>query len=296
MSPVLTVALLALGVLAVAFSGPLAALMTVPALAVAFWRNGIATVVLAPVAATRHRELRRLDRRTALGIVAAGVALAFHFATWISSLRLTSVASSMALVTLQVGWVVVWEVGRGRRYDARVLLGLAVAFGGTLVVTGVDVTVSGRALAGDLLAVLGGMGSAAYMVLGGRVRDRVSTTSYTFLCYGTCALLLGSLCLVSGVPLAGWDAHEWGLLLLLTGSAQFLGHSVFNFLLATVSPMLVSLVLLLEAPAAALVAAPLLDQSPPPAVLVGMAVILAGMALVLRYDRGTVDHPEDLLP
>jgi drug/metabolite transporter (DMT)-like permease len=96
---------------------------------------------------------------------------------------------------------------------------------------------------------------------------------------------------VAGQELGGYPAGQWGLLLLVTATAQLLGHSVFNHLLATTSPMVVSLALLLEVPGAALIAAFLLDQRPSAAALLGLAVMLAGLVLVIVGNRGGAVAP-----
>lgn len=289
MAGVRTPLLLAVGVVAVSVSGPLMAAMTVPPLALAFWRNAFATALLGPgVAGRRRQELAALRGRGLVLVLAAGAALAVHFATWVSSLTLTSVASATAIVCLQIGWVVAWQLVRGQRFEARVLVGLVLAFSGVLVVSGVDLTVSTRALVGDLLALVGGISAAAYIVIGARARQSLSTTTYTFVCYGSCALLLLVACVLGGQPLGGYPATQWGLLVLVTVTAQLMGHSVFNHLLATTSPMLVSLALLLEVPGASLLAALFLGQVPPAGALAGLVVILAGMALVVVGDRAPV--------
>jgi drug/metabolite transporter (DMT)-like permease len=177
--------------------------------------------------------------------------------------------------------VVAWQLLRGERFGPAVVAGLVLAFAGVLVVSGVDLTVSTRALLGDLLALTGGLAAAAYMVIGARARQAVSTTTYTFVCYGSCALLLLVACLVSGQALWGYPASQWGLLVMVTLTAQLMGHSVFNHLLANTPPMLVSLALLLEVPGASLLAAAILGQVPPAAAVAGLVVILAGMALVV---------------
>lgn len=277
---------MAVGVVAVSMSAPLAAAMTVPALAVAFWRNALGTVAIAP--ALRRHELGQWR-----WMVAAGVALAVHFGTWIPSLRLTSVASATALVSLQVAWIVVWEMLRGRGYPRAALLGMVAAFAGTLVVSGVDITVSRDAILGDLLALVGGIGTAAYMVIGAKVRETTSTSTYTVIAYGSCAVVLGVLCVLTGQDLVGYDGRQWGYLLLLTATAQLLGHSVFNHLLDRVSATTVGLVLLLEVPGAAILAAAFLGQSPPVATYVGTAVILLGMAVVIRVTNPTGDEMSD---
>lgn len=280
-----TLLLMTVGVLAVSLSGPLMAAMVVPPLAIAFWRNALATALLAPSAAVRHQELTSLGGRQVLLVTAAGLALAVHFATWVTSLTLTSVASATAIVCLQIAWVSAWQLLRGERFGLMVVTGLVVSFGGVLVVSGVDLTLSTRALVGDLLALVGGVSAAAYMLVGSRARRTVSTTTYTFVCYGTCAAFLLVATVASGQELWGYDGRQWLLLVAVTLTAQLMGHSVFNHLLATTSPLLVSLALLLEVPGAALLAAWLLDQRPPAGALVGLAVIVTGMALVILGNR-----------
>ena len=119
----------------------------------------------------------------------------------------------------------------------------------------------------------------------------MSTTTYTFVCYGTSAVILAAACLVSGQQLWGYPLRDWGLLLLVTLTAQLMGHSVFNHLLATTGPMLVSLALLLEVPGASLLAAWFLGQTPPAGALVGLVVIVTGMTLVVLNHRTRVTEP-----
>lgn len=297
-----TLALLALGVVAVSLAAPLMASLTVPALAIAFWRTGLATAAIAPVVAVRaaHRNMRMSQesapgvpaapsatfacpaaRRDAALVVLAGLCLAAHFGFWVSSLDMTSVASSTAIVSLQVIWVVGHDLVRGRPVGARVLLGVLVATVGAVVVGGVDFSISSRALAGDALALVGSVAVAAYAVIGGRVRQRLSTSAYTLGCYGTAALALGVAAVLAGQPLTGYGGEEWLRIGVLTATAQLLGHSVFNHLLATVSPMVVSLAILLEVPGASLVAAAWLGQVPGPTAVVGLVLVLGGMATVV---------------
>ena len=284
MLPVRTLLLMAVGVLAVSFSGPLMAAMVVPPLAISLWRNAGAAAVLAP-GAMRRGEIRRLDRGTARLVGGAGLALAVHFGTWVTSLTLTSVASATALVCLQIAWVVAWQLLRGERYGVLAVSGLVTAFVGVLVVSGVDLSLSTRALVGDVLALLGGMAAAVYVLVGVRARQALSTTSYTFSVYGTCAAILLPACLVAGQDPVGFPAKQWALLGLVTLTSQLLGHSTFNHLLATVPAVVVSLALLLEVPGASLIAAAWLHQVPSVAAVIGLVTILVGTALVVLDGR-----------
>lgn len=290
------VALAMVAVLGVSASGPLMAAIAAPALAIAFWRNAAAAAVLAPWAAapSSRRRLVGLDRRHALLTVAAGVLLAGHFAAWVTALQLTTVAAATALVSTQVVWVVALDRLMGREVPRPVVIGCALAVGGVLVVTGVDLTLSTRALVGDLLAVVGGACAAGYLVCGRQVRTRLSTTGYTFACYGTCALVLLAAGLAGGTSFVGFPVEVWLLLAAVTVSAQLLGHSLLNHLLAVMSPTVISLLLLLEVPGAALLAAAFLGQVPPAGVFVGLALVLAGLVVVVgsrRPEREVLDPP-----
>ena len=282
--------LMLVGLTAVSTSGPLIAATAAPALAIAFWRNAMATSLLVPaVLLTAREELRGLDRRERRLALLAGSLLALHFATWTPSLTRTSVASATALVATQPVWAALIARLRGEVVSRRVWSGIAVAMCGALLLTGADLQVRGSALLGDLLAVAGGVFAAGYMVAGSEVRRSVSTTTYTAVCYGTTALLLLAACLVLRQSLAGYAAADWARLVALTAGAQLLGHSLFNRVLRTVSPTVVSLALLLEIPGAALIAAVFLGQHVPLLALPAAALLLAGLGLVVsggsRADR-----------
>lgn len=279
-SPELT--LIVIGVLGVSLSGPLMAAATaVPALAMSLWRTGLGSLASLPRCLSRHRaELAGLSGRDLRLTIWSGVMLAGHFACWTASLKLTSVASATALVCLQAAWVVVLSRLLGTPASARIWWGLLVALAGVLTISGVDLTTSPRALGGDGLAFAGAVFSALYTLIGARVRQVASTSTYTMLCYGVSALVLLAAALGSGTSLAGFPLRGWLLILAVTVASQLLGHSVFNHLLATISPRVVSMALLLEVPGAALLAALLLGQAPPIAVYAGLALICAGLAVL----------------
>lgn len=268
---------------AVSTSGPLIAAAAVPAMAISFWRNAMASGVLVPIAlVTRRDELRGLSRREGRTALLAGTFLALHFATWIPSLTMTSVASATALVATQPIWAALIARARGEDVGKQVWLGIGVAMAGALLLTGTDLRVSGEALAGDLLAIVGGMFAAAYMTAGSEVRRSVSTTTYTTLCYSSTALILLVVCLVGRQDLGGYDGDDWLKLVALTAGAQLLGHSLFNVVVRRVSPTLLSLAILLEIPGAALIAFVFLDQTPPLLAVPAAALLIAGLAIVVR--------------
>lgn len=283
--------LMPIAILAVSTSGPLMAAAAAPALAVALWRNAFATAVIGPYALLRHRaELAGLSSRERRWAVGAGLLLTLHFATWTPSVRYTSVASATAIVCAQPVWVALIARATGHDVPRRAWWGIGLSLVSVVVLTGVDFSLDPRALTGDLLALLGGVFGALYTVAGAQVRRTVSTTSYTLLCYGTATCALFVACVVAGLQLVGYSGDTWLKLVALTLGAQLLGHSLFNRVLRTTSPTVVSLAILFEVPGAAVIAAIFLGQTPPLAALPAAILLLVGIAVVIS------SRPRDIEP
>jgi drug/metabolite transporter (DMT)-like permease len=279
---------MSVAVVGISLSGPLTALVAAPVLAIAFWRNAAGAAAMAPLLFIRERAtltgLRWQDLRSS-GL--AGLFLAAHFAAWLPSLSMTTVAASIALVTTTPIWTAVAARLAGVRMPAAVWWGLLLAVVGAALIAGVDVTVSLRAVAGDGLALLGAICAGGYVLAGARARERLATSAYTVVCYSTCALVLAVAALVVDVPLAGFSGRDWWLIAAITVCAQMAGHTLLNLVLSSVGPTVVSLAVLLEVPGALIVALVLLHQAPPLMALPGMVAVVVGVALVVRASRPT---------
>jgi drug/metabolite transporter (DMT)-like permease len=265
-------------VLCASTAPPIIAATAAPALAIAFWRTGAAAALLLPFSLARG-ELRRIGSPWLA--VLAGAALAAHFGTFIPSLQYTSVASASALVCSQAVWAGILGRLLGERLPRRAWVGTAICLLGVLMVTGVDLSLSVRALGGDALALVAGVFGGVYIVTGGFVRRDTSTLAYTQLCYGACGLLLLAACLIAGRPLTGYATADWVRIAVLTVVGQLMGHSIFNFVLRSISPTIVSLATLFTVPIAAVIAAIALGQTPPAAAIPAMLLLVAGTAIVI---------------
>ena len=279
----LDVVLLGIAVVAVSTSGPLVREAHAPTMAVAFWRTLLGSMVVVPVALWRHRlELRGLQRAQVRTAVVAGVFLALHFGSWIPSLSFTSVASSVALTCTQPVWAAVMARARGEHIARGAWLGIAIALGGVLVLTGVDFSLSARALFGDALALAGGVFAAAYVTIGSDARRSMSTTAYTSLCYSVAAGGLVVACVVGRQPLAGYPSHTWWILVAITVGPQLLGHTLVNRVLRTISATIVSVAILFEIVGATLIAWWWFTESPSTGAYPAAALIAVGVVLVVR--------------
>lgn len=286
--PARSLVLLVIGVVAVGFAAIFIRYADAPSLSIAFYRNALAAAVLLPLAIARHPgEIRGLSRRQ-VGIAAlSGVFLALHFATWISSLALTTVAASVVLVTSAP--IFTAAAGRlffGERVDRRVMMGILLALAGTVVITGGDLRLSGRAALGDLLALAGAVAGAGYFLAGRRLRPSMSLLTYVGLVYTICAALLFVIVLAAGDPLGGFDAQTWWMLVLLALVPQILGHTTFNYLLADLDATVVAIAVMGEPVVSALLAVAFFGEVPPWTAVAGGLVLLGGIYVALTDRPG----------
>jgi drug/metabolite transporter (DMT)-like permease len=198
---------------------------------------------------------------------------------------MTAVATATALAATQPVWQGLIALGQGRRLPRQIWLGICIAVSGAALASGVDLALSRRAFAGDMLAHAGGIGTAVYTAFGERVRASISTRTYTAVCYGVCSLSLLIVCLVGRVPLAGFPATAWLAILAMTAGPQLLGHTMFNYALGRISATTVSVLILLEVPGAALISWLWLHQAPRTWEWPGLALLVAGVVVVVLGSR-----------
>ena len=282
-------AALAVAVVAVSTSAILIEWSRAPSIVKALYRVAFTVCLLLPVALGRASDraaVRRLSPRDVLVAVGAGLALTVHFAAWFESLRWTSVAASVTLVQAQPLFVVAgaWAI-LDERVTRRTVLGILLALAGMGVMSAADVvlgtaTLTGeRPLFGNLLAVLGAVTAAEYVLVGRSLRQRLPLLPYVLVVYASCALALLVATLARGHPLLGYPPREYLLFLGMAVGPGLFGHTVINWALAHVESSVVSVSLLGEPVGSTLLAVLLLAEYPTAMTLVGGAIVLAGVYL-----------------
>ncbi len=258
-----------------------------PSLSIAAWRLTLASLLLAPVALGRHRdELARLTRAELGRAVAAGFLLAMHFAAWISSLEMTSVSASVVLVTTNPLFVGLLSPFLLREPVSRGMFGgILVAFAGSGAIALGDAGGSDAHLQGDLLALLGAVGVAGYMMLGRALRRKLSLLTYIFVVYSVAAVVLLTVALLARQPMSGFTPQTFGWFLYLALGPQLIGHTSFNWALRYLSAAFVTVSLLCEPISSSLLAWLLLHEPPTAWEVLGGALILSGVALASRGER-----------
>ena len=269
-----------------------------PSLVIAALRLTFATLLLAPLAWTRHRdELRSLTRHEIILGVISGLFLAAHFATWITSLEYTTVASSVVFVSTGPLWVALLSpMLLNEQLTRAAILGLVIAIVGGTIIGLSDACVwngglhcpdlghimQGHAVWGNFLALIGAWTVSGYLIIGRKLRGKISLIPYIFLVYGVAAVALIVTMFAASESPFGYPAHTYGWIFLLAAFPQLIGHSTYNWALRYLPAAFVAVTTLGEPIGSAFLAFFLLKETPTFAVITGGVLILIGIYLASR--------------
>jgi drug/metabolite transporter (DMT)-like permease len=270
----------------------------VPSLVIAALRLTFATLLLSPIAIMHHKDeiLSLTHRELTLGLV-SGLFLAVHFATWISSLEYTSVASSVVFVSTGPLWVALLSpMLLNERLARAAIIGLGLAvLGGTVIglsdactwsrgleCTDLNQVIQGRAIWGNFLALAGAWTVTGYLIIGRKLRARLSLIPYIFLVYGMAALTLIIFMFIAGQSPFGYEIKTYGWIFLLAAIPQLIGHSTYNWALRYLPAAFVAVTTLGEPVGSAILAYFILNETPALAVISGGVLILLGIYFAAR--------------
>ena len=257
---------------------------------IAAMRLIIASLCLAPFTLTRYRsELCRLSRKEWLLALLSGFFLALHFATWITSLEFTNVASSLVLVSTTPLWVgLLAPLVLHERLGMAAMVGLLLAMTGGVIVGLSDACtlqagslscpmlvtfIGGKAFLGDFLALIGAWMAAGYLLVGRKLRAKMELVPYIFVVYGMAAVVLMVIMVGMRETPLGLPPLAYLWFALLAFIPQLFGHSTFNWALKYLPASFVSVTLLGE-PVGSTVLAYFIFQETPGWVKIGGAVLI----------------------
>lgn len=276
----------------------------VPSLVIAAYRLTLATLILAPFCLKGFvREIIHSSWKQKAALILAGFFLALHFGTWITSLEYTRVASSVVLVATTPLWVAILSPfllkERLNRWTA---VGLIAALIGTIIVaisgncqiapTGLTCNQEGfqaRDLIGDGLALAGALFASGYMIIGRKIQQEISFPSYIFSVYGSAAIVLLALVLISRETLVGYRGISYLWMAALAVIPQLIGHSSFNWALKSLPAAYVAITLLGEPVGTVILSMLFLKEIPTVMEIAGGMFILLGILLASRLKGKSVN-------
>jgi drug/metabolite transporter (DMT)-like permease len=271
-----------LGAFVIAFSAILVRLSEVSPSTAAFFRCFWALPILWLL---DLREQRRYGRRTVRDrwpLWVAGVAFAADLTFWHHSIEAVGAGLATVLANIQVVLVglLAW-LFLGERPENRTLVSIPVVFGGVVLISGV---VGGGAYGDDpvLGVVFGVLTAIAYAVFllilrqGNTDDRRPAGPLFDATLSGALFSALGGI-LVGDIDWTpGLESQAW--LVLLALSSQVVGWLLISVSLPRLPAVLTSIVLMLQPVSTVFLGAILLSESPSPVQLVGVAVVVAGVA------------------
>lgn len=282
--------MIVIGVLGISLSSIFVKLSDAPSAVTAAWRLLWTVLLMTPVVVGKkevRQELMGIDTRSLMLSILSGLFLAVHFVLWFESLKHTSVASSTTIVCTEVIWVSLgYCIFLHGRISTRAILAIGITLAGSLMIAMSDSASGGAHLYGDILSLLAAIAVAAYVLIGRVVREKASTSVYTYIVYIACAGALLITCLAQKNSLLAYGYRSILVGLLLAVFSTILGHSIFSWCLKYFSPSFVSASKLCEPVAAALMAAFLFGEIPGAFQLLGGLTILGGVTYYSRIEQG----------
>jgi drug/metabolite transporter (DMT)-like permease len=252
-------------------------------------RMGIAAFVLTPLTlAVRGRRSIRLPHGSLRPILLAGLCLGAHFFFWITSLKHTSVLSSVVIVTTNPIFVgLASYLFLKERLHGGLIAGIVLAAAGGGVISLSDAGGQTGTLYGNFMSLCGAIMASSYFLIGRKVRGQVDILSYIVPVYSVAAGVLIVLATFSGDNVLGYRPATYVYFVLLALVPQLIGHSCLNWALGHASATIVAICILGEPIGASVLAFLVLREPVSGVQLIGGGLILAGIALSLRAPKQT---------
>ena len=280
--------MIVIGVIGISLSSIFVKYSPAPSSVTAAWRLLWTVLLLSPVVLGKEKfrvELTGAGAANILMCCLSGLFLAIHFALWFESLKHTSVASSTTIVCTEVIWVCFgYCLFLKGKIGHKAMLSITTALLGSTIIAFSDSS-SGSHLYGDILALLSAIAVAVYMLIGRVMREKLSTSVYTYIVYFACEIALLILCAFQRYHLFAFGALPILVGLLLAVFSTILGHSIFSWCLKYFSPAFISASKLCEPVVAAILAMFLFAEIPSLLQIVGGILILGGVFFYSRIEK-----------
>ena len=287
-----TIITLCVGIVAISFAAIFIRFCDdVPSIMIATYRLGIASCIMLFFSLTRGVSFR-IPARDLFLSVAGGIFLGLHFITWIASLKYTSVASSVVLVTTNPIFVGIfsWLILREKQHG-EIIVGTILCLIGSVIIAAGDsglhalALLDRRALTGDALALVGAVMASAYLITGSRVQERLDILTYITIVYTTSALFLVVISLATGASFTGYRSSSYLYLFLLAVIPQLVGHTSINWALRHLRTGMVAISILGEAIGATILAFLFFSETVSAAQVAGMVLIFTAIVIASKKGR-----------
>lgn len=236
-------------------------------------------MLLIPVMMNSKSEFKNISKKEYFLCTISGIFLALHFATWISSIKMTTIANSTILVSCSPLFVALANYFITKeKLNGKMVFGISMSLVGTIIIAlGSSGDSASNLMLGNSLAFLGAIFVAGYLVIGGIVRKNMSAVTYVFIVYSVSTFVLFFMCIASNTPIYPYAPREFLLFIALAFFCSILGHTVYNYMVKYVSSTLISVSTLSEPIFASILAMLIFREIPSIYTLTGGIIIITGI-------------------
>lgn len=276
---------LSISIIAFSFAAIFVKWSDAPAAIIAMYRLVFACFFLIPLLLKDFKQTKGLDKRDWGLLLISGFFLGMHFLFWFASLKYTTVASSTIIMALEPVVVMLGAfIFFRERTSFPALASMFVAITGAVLLGWGDVRISGEALFGDFLSLIGTVVVCVYMLVGQNLMKKMSPFLYSFIVFLFAAFVLFVYNLIASHSFSQYPLNDWGVFVLL-GIVPTLGHVLHNWLLKYLNATTISMSILGEPVGASILAYFLLDESMTGLQLIGGLLAFLGVGLFLTVSR-----------
>lgn len=285
-----------IGVLFTSLSSIFIRMSDAPSLVISAYRMLFTVLMLLyPVVTKEIYSLKNMTKNDFILCIISGVFLALHFASWIASINMTTIANSTILVSCSPIFVAIANYFiLKEKFSYKMLIGIAMSLIGTTVIAlGSSGGNNNGMMLGNILAITGGIFVAGYFVIGGIVRKNVSAGAYVFVVYSVSVVVLFFMCFATKTPIYPYSAKEFILFICLAFFCSILGHTLYNYLMKYVSATLISVSTLCEPIFASILALIIFREIPSTYTLIGGTIILSGVFYYITSQKKETEIIKD---
>ena len=286
--------LLLLSVISVSFSSILIVTIKANPLTISFYRMLFTTIIIFVILILNKKslnEFKNIKLKNFFIMIIIGIVLALHFSLWITSLKLTSVASSVILVSTHP--IIVAPISHiffKEKLSKINIVGIALAIFGVIALVYGNYGLSSitiDSMWGNILALFGGIAAGFYILGGRKIRKSISLINYTFVIYSISTITLFFICITFSAPIYNVGIGDLQLIFVMAIISGIFGHTLYNWLLKYIKTSIISVALLGEPLGSTLLAysIPWINQIPSIYTIIGGLIIIVGVYLTAKNKK-----------
>lgn len=277
---------LPLGVMSISVASILIKICFAPSIIISCYRLCIAALFYLTIMKFQGKRIWcNLNKKERYLSLLSGLFLSFHFITWISSLRYTSVASSVVLVQTSPIFVAVGSYFFIHEKPTKLtFLGMAIALIGSILIGLSDFSGNFYSIKGNLLALMGAICAAGYFLLGRELRSQLTTMHYVSIVYSFAAMITILLALFQKYSFFKYDTNTFYLFFAIAFFPQIIGHTSLNWALKHFTAIAVSIIALAEPIGASILAVFFLHETLTFFKIFSGLLVIGGIILTLVGD------------